>query len=113
MVRSHLDASATECYRVLKRSDAMSVKSSISLTDSQDRFARSLVETGQFASLSAVLQQGLELLRQKNEADELELAALRQLVDRRVSGPMVSAGEMDTRIEQMIARKQRAPDVGT
>ena len=90
----------------------MTVKSSISLTDPQARCARALVESGQYSSLSSVLQQGLELLRQKNEAEELEVAALRQLVDRRMSGPMISAGEMDTRIERMIARKQKSGNVG-
>lgn len=45
----------------------MSVKSSISLTDQQDAFARSLVESGRYSSMSSVLQQGLELLRQKTE----------------------------------------------
>lgn len=90
----------------------MTVKSSISLTDPQARFARTLVESGQYSSVSSVLQQGLELLRQKNEAEELELAALRQLVDRRMSGSIISAGEMDARIEQMIARKQKSGNVG-
>lgn len=90
----------------------MTVKSSISLTDQQARFARILVESGQYSSLSSVLQQGLELLRQKNEAEELELAALRQLVDRRMSGSMISADEMDAQIEQMIARKQKSGNVG-
>ena len=91
----------------------MTVKSSISLTDPQARFARTLVESGQYSSLSSVLQQGLELLRQKSEAEELELAALRQLVDRRMSGSMISAGEMDAQIEQMIARKQGVVDQTT
>lgn len=89
----------------------MTVKSSISLTDPQDRFARSLVEKGHYASLSSVLQQGLELLRQRNEAEELHLEALRQLVDRRMSGAMVSADDMDAQIEEMIARKRMHPDV--
>jgi len=90
----------------------MTVKSSISLTDPQARFARALVESGQYSSLSSVLQQGLELLRQKSEAEELEVAALRQLVDRRMTGPMISAADMDTRIERMIARKQKSGNVG-
>ena len=38
----------------------MTVKSSISLTDEQDTFARALVEKGRYGSLSAVLQQGLD-----------------------------------------------------
>jgi antitoxin ParD1/3/4 len=91
----------------------MTVKSSISLSDPQDRFARNLVESGQYASLSSVLQHGLELLRQKTEAEELELSALRLLVDRRLSGPKVSSADMDARIEEMIARKQQSGDVGS
>jgi len=84
----------------------MSVKSSISLTDQQDTFARSLVEAGQFSSLSSVLQQGLELLRRKTETEEAETQALRELLYHRIKGPFVSASEMDTRIEGMIARKR-------
>ncbi|TKW65441.1 MAG: hypothetical protein DI616_14820 [Paracoccus denitrificans] len=85
----------------------MTVRSSISLTDPQNHFARTLVESGQYASLSSVLQHGLELLRQKIEAEELELAALRQLVDRRVSGPIISSAEMDARIDRMFADQDR------
>lgn len=73
----------------------MTVKSSISLSDTQDHFARTLVESGKYSSLSSVLQHGLELLRQKTEAEELELAALRQLVDRRVAGPSLCATGKD------------------
>jgi len=84
----------------------MSVKSSISLTDQQDSFARSLVQSGQFSSLSSVLQQGLEMLRRKTEAEEIEIHALRELINRRLEGPLVPASEMDTRVESMIARKR-------
>lgn len=84
----------------------MSVKSSISLTDSQDSFARSLVEAGQFSSLSSVLQQGVEMLRRKSEAEEVETQALRALIDHRLNGRFVSASELDMRIEDMIARKR-------
>jgi antitoxin ParD1/3/4 len=41
----------------------MTAKTSISLTDSQEAFARGLVARGRYASVSAVLQHGLELLR--------------------------------------------------
>ena len=37
----------------------MSVKASISLTETQEAFARELVAQGRYSSLSAVLQQGL------------------------------------------------------
>lgn len=91
----------------------MSVKSSISLTKQQDEFVRAQVESGRYPSVSSVLQQGLELLRQKTEADALELEAMRELLSRRMAGPFISADEMDRRVEAMIERKQRALDVET
>ena len=53
----------------------MTVKSSISLTDDQHAFAKSLVAAGRYSSLSAVLQQGVDLLRQRMDTEELETAA--------------------------------------
>jgi antitoxin ParD1/3/4 len=85
----------------------MTVKSSISLTDEQDAFARALVEAGRYASVSAVIQQGLELLRSKTEDEELERAALRKLLDRRSRGPFISMDEMSRRVDAMIERKRR------
>lgn len=85
----------------------MTVKSSISLTDEQDAFARALVEAGRYASVSAVIQQGLELLRSKTEDEELERAALRKLLDRRSRGPFITLAEMDRRLEAMFERKRR------
>jgi antitoxin ParD1/3/4 len=72
----------------------MTVKSSISLTDEQAAFARQLVEKGRFPSVSAALQQGLELLRVRFESDELELEALRTLLLERRSGKFVSNDDM-------------------
>jgi len=89
----------------------MSVKSSISLSDQQDSFARSLVESGRYSSMSSVLQHGLELLRQKNETEAVETAALRELVQRRLNGPMISATEMESRVAAMIERKRRVAGV--
>lgn len=86
----------------------MTVKSSISLTDQQDAFARSLVQSGQYSSLSSVLQQALELLRHKTEAEALEVEALRQLLERRAMGSFLTDDEMGRRVEQMIARKRIA-----
>ena len=86
----------------------MTVKSSISLTDEQHAFARALVEGGRYASLSAVLQQGVDLLRQRMDAEELEHAALRELLSRRRNGGFVDAKRMDTRLTGMIAAKRRA-----
>ena len=85
----------------------MSVKSSSSLTDQQDAFARSLVESGRHSSMSSVLRQGFELLHQKTETGTVETAALRELVQRRLNGPMISATEMESRVAALIERKRR------
>ncbi|PDS27828.1 type II toxin-antitoxin system ParD family antitoxin [Rhizobium phaseoli] len=91
----------------------MSVKSSISLTEQQDAFARSLVENGRYSSLSSVLQQGLELLRQKTEAEAAETEALRELVQRRLMSPAMSDEAMADAVDEMIERKRRALRVET
>jgi len=86
----------------------VTVKSSISLTDEQHAFARALVEAGRYTSVSAVLQQGVDMLRQRMDAEEAETAALRALLARRRDGEFVGAGEMDARLKAMIADKRRA-----
>lgn len=84
----------------------MTVKSSISLTDEQYAFARDLVESGRFASVSSVLQQGVELLRTRVEREALETAALAEILAARRAGRFISGEEMDGRIEAMLARKR-------
>ena len=86
----------------------MTVKSSISLTDEQHAFARALVEAGRYSSVSAVLQQGVDLLRQRMDAEELETAALRELLSRRRLGEFIGAERMDARLAGLIAGKRRA-----
>ena len=83
----------------------MTVKSSISLTDQQDAFARELVRRGRYSSVSAVVQQGLDLLRQQTEAQETE--ALRALVAQRRTGAFVPADRMQARVARMLNRKRR------
>ena len=85
----------------------MSVKSSISLSDQQDAFARGLVEQGRFSSVSAVIQNGLDLLRQRTEAEEVEIAALKTLLQDRSQGDSVSASEMGDRVAAMMDKKRR------
>ncbi len=84
----------------------MTAKTSISLTDEQEAYARSLVESGQYSSLSAVLQRGLEMLRSDSEMRDAELQALRSLINQRRAGAFVDndAGEAETRA--LIARKR-------
>jgi antitoxin ParD1/3/4 len=86
----------------------MTVKTSISLTDDQEAYARSLVEAGHYPSLSAVLQRGLDMLRRENEMHEAEVEALRSLIDQRRAGAFLDldAGEQETRT--MLEQKRRA-----
>ena len=83
----------------------MTVKSSISLTDQQDAFARELVRRGRYSSVSAVVQQGVDLLRQQTEAQEAETEALRALMAQR------RTGRMQERVARMQDRKRRGHDV--
>lgn len=84
----------------------MSVKASVSISDQQESFARKLVEEGRYASLSAVVQRGLELVREETELKDAELAALRNLLARRGEGEFVTTEESHRRIEAMIAAKK-------
>jgi antitoxin ParD1/3/4 len=88
----------------------MTAKTSISLTDDQEAYARGLVESGQYPSLSAVLQRGLEMLRRDSEMRDAELQALRLLIDQRRAGGFVDldAGEAETRAMLDHKRKARA-----
>ncbi|MBI3503282.1 MAG: type II toxin-antitoxin system ParD family antitoxin [Proteobacteria bacterium] len=86
----------------------MTVKSSISLTDDQHSFAKTLVEAGRFPSVSAVLQQGVEILRRQMENDELERTALAEVLARRRAGKFVSGAKLDDRLDRLLTRKRQA-----
>ena len=85
----------------------MSVKASVSISEQQDAYARDLVEQGRFSSMSAVVQQGLDLLRKQDEADLLEAAALKVLLEERQNGTFVSSGEFANQTDDMLAQKRR------
>ena len=72
-------------------------------SDDQDAFARSLVETGRFPSMCAVLQQGLDLLWQQHADAQADRAALRALLTERASGPFVASGELRERLSKRRA----------
>ena len=84
----------------------MSVKASVSISKQQDTFARKLVEDGRYSSLSAVVQRGLEMLREETEAKEAELAAFRALIAERQAGPFLNKEESHQQIEALIAEKK-------
>jgi antitoxin ParD1/3/4 len=85
----------------------MTVKSSISLNDEQHAFARTLVEAGRFPSVSAVLQQGVDLLRRQMEDEALERAALADVMAQRRSGAFVTGDEMESRLLGMMDKKRQ------
>lgn len=86
----------------------MTVKTSISLTDDQEAYARSLVETGRYPSLSAVLQRGLDMLRRDNEKRDAEVETLRTLIDRRRAEPFIDLDEGEAQTRAMSERKRKA-----
>lgn len=85
----------------------MTVKTSVSLPDQQEAFARRMVEEGRYSSVSAVIQQGLELLRHETEKKDAELAALKALLDERSKGPFLSKEESRQQIENLLAAKKK------
>lgn len=84
----------------------MTVKTSVSISKQQDAFARSLVKDGRFSSVSAVVQHGLELLRERTEASDAELEALRGLIAERRAGEFLNRDESDRQIDELIATKK-------
>lgn len=86
----------------------MTAKTSISLTDAQENYARGLVESGQYPSLSAVLQRGLELLRRDNETHGAEIEAMRSLIDQRRAGEFVDLDKGDAETRRMLEKKRKA-----
>lgn len=86
----------------------MAVKASVSISEQQEMFARRLVEEGRYSSLSAVVQRGLELVREETELKEAELAALRALISERRAGEFLSREESHRQIEDLIAAKKAA-----
>jgi antitoxin ParD1/3/4 len=86
----------------------MTAKTSISLTDDQQAYARALVESGRYPSLSAVLQRGLEMLRHDSELRDAELQAMQSLIDRRRAGTFVDLDQGEQETRAMLARKREA-----
>jgi antitoxin ParD1/3/4 len=85
----------------------VTAKTSISLTDAQEAYARKLVARGRYPSLSAVLQHGLELLRAEREVEDAELEALRELLKERRRGRFIDAKEGRKHTERMIAARRK------
>ena len=76
----------------------MIVKSSVSLREDQHAFAKALVGAGRFPSVSAVLQQGLELLQQQEADAQADRAALQVLLQQRAKGAFTSADQLRAKL---------------
>ena len=76
----------------------MVIKSSISLRSDQHAFARALVDSGRFPSMSAVVQQGLDLLRQQDADAQADRAALQALLLQRANGPFLTADHLRAKL---------------
>ena len=85
----------------------MSVKASVSISEQQDEYARKLVTEGRYSSLSAVVQRGLELVREETEIKTAELAALKQLLKDRAKGPFLSMDDAREQTESLIEQKKK------
>ena len=78
--------------------DAVVVKSSVSLREDQHAFAKALVVAGRYPSVSAVLQQGLDLLKQQEADAQADRAALQVLLQQRANGALISADQLRARL---------------
>ena len=78
--------------------DSVVVKSSVSLREDQHAFAKALVVAGRFPSVSAVLQQGLDLLKQQEADGQADRAALQVLLQQRANGAFISVDQLQPRL---------------
>ncbi len=90
----------------------MTIKTSISLPDSQAEYAREQVERGCFPSLSALVQHSIEALRQKGEAERADTQALKALLEERAKGPFVGVEEFRERTDKMLTEASRKYALG-
>ena len=83
----------------------MTVKPTVSLTDHAHAYARSLVDSGRFASLSAVIQHGIGLVEREEQEHRARLDAIRADLDRRAAEPSITTEEMDARLARWYAER--------
>jgi len=86
----------------------MTVKPTISLTDHGYHFAKSLVENGKFASVSAVMQYGLRLVEREDEEHSTHLESIRNNLEHRANEPTLTGQDIDAELETMLVKKRQA-----
>ena len=83
----------------------MVVKTSVSITEAQAAFARKLVEEGRHASVSSVVQAGLEAHRrdcEREARERAEEAAFLAMLEERTKGPFLSEDEFEKGLDEML-----------
>ncbi len=85
----------------------MTVKTSVSLRDDHHAFAEDLVRRGLFNSVSAVIQFGLEKMREEDRAARAEREAFVAMLRERAAGPFLTSEEFDVEMEKMFAETHR------
>ena len=83
----------------------MTAKPTVSLTDQAHQFAKALVADGKFASVSAVIQYGLQLVEREHEEHEARLVAFRADLERRAAQPSMPTAEVDARSAEWRAAR--------
>ena len=78
------------------------IKSSVSLREDQHAFAKALVKAGRFPSVSAVLQQGLDLLQQQDADTQADRTALQVLLQQRANGAFISADQLRSKFASQV-----------
>ena len=76
----------------------MVIKSSVSLGEDQHAFAKALVVAGRFPSVSAVLQQGLDLQQRQDADAQADRDALQFLLQQRANGTFISGDQLRARL---------------
>ncbi len=90
----------------LRMESVVTVKLSIWLSDEQDAFGRSLVDSGRYSSVGGVFDAGLDLLHEKVAEEDRAKRTFRAKIERRSREATISAGVAGLR-RSCIARKRR------
>jgi antitoxin ParD1/3/4 len=61
--------------------------SSYTIGEHYEAFARKLVESGRYASMSEVLRDGMRLMEEREQLREIKLKALREAIQEGLDGP--------------------------
>ncbi len=76
------------------------------MSDQQFHFARELVRAGRSPSISAVVQQGLDLLEQKMNAEATDVSALRTILEERRTNQALSGDDMHEHLSSLAEEKR-------